>query len=219
MKSIPILNAFLALALLNGSATANTDHLSLLNAKENASYRTLIDRYLCRTPYDFGRVIVSPSFEPEFSISIYNTNRGAGTRITLVKAIKNIYQSTDGAQRIATRGIEVSRTDALFPQSAATAVRDIIREMVHRAKGHTPPPMTEWELVPTDGTTVEWFLPATQPSGAQLNNYMRQNASTRVFVDMTTTKLREYCDADASKRPAIAQDIEATANQLLKKMH
>lgn len=196
------------------------DHLALLNRKLFARYRQILTSHLAGTPFDRGRVIVCPAFEPEYSISIYNSGGStarATYRVTYLSAKESIWGLTNGGNDLSqTKKIKVRRMDADIPESTAALLKQVWARMLGHAHGQAPP-TGEWGRIPFDSTSVEWYLqmPNGGASSAELNNYFPIGRNTQSFVKLTTETLLRYCKADAKERDAIARTIETSARKLL----
>jgi hypothetical protein len=201
------------------SSQNDHDHLALLNTKLFTHYRKILTSRLGLTPSDYGRVIVSPAFEPEYSISIYqSTGLGHGTyRITYVAATESIWALTNGGNDLSRiEEVNIRRTDADIPMSTAGILKQVWMKMLKQSRGHAPPD-GEWGRIPMDSTSIEWYLqlPDRRLKSAEVNNYFPIGPNTRAFIGLTTGDLVQYCKADPKVRPAIARKIEASARKLL----
>jgi hypothetical protein len=195
------------------------DHLALPNAKLFARYKEILASRLGVTPFDFGRVIVSPAFEPEYSISIYKGTavQQPAYRVTYMATTESIWALTNGGNDLNDiERVRVRRADSEIPESTATILKQVWMRMLKQAHGQTPP-AGEWGRIPMDSTSIEWYLqsPNRRAESAELNNYYPIGPNTRAFVNLTTENLVRYCKADPKQRNAIARTIEADARKLL----
>ena len=206
---------------LPGMCRDKGDHLARLNTKEFRRYRQILGSHLAATPFDCGRVMVRPAFEPEYSISIYNSSGSAertAYRITYLSAKESIWGLTNGGNDLTeAKAIKVRRVDADIPQSVAELLKDVSTKMLRRARGQTPPPVGEWQTLPIDTTDVEWALelPHGGALSGQLNKYFPIGPNTQSFLALTTETLLQYCKANPKERDAIARRIETSARKLL----
>ena len=195
------------------------DHLASINSQHFARYRQIVLSHLGPKAFDAGRVVVCPSFDPEYSISVYKVggNRRATYRVTYVSVKESIWQLTDGGNDLSQTGqIKVRRKDMNIPDSIAPVLQKVWAEMLDHAHGHVPP-AGNWERIPIDSTNVEWYLqrPGGRFVSGELNNYVKRGPNTQSFLTLTAETLLLYCKAQAKARSAILHQLETDAQKLL----
>jgi hypothetical protein len=156
-----------SIAVLIGSfgqrqvAAAIQDPLLIVDLKKEPNYRKVWTSKLQITPFDCGRLVVLPPFEPEMSISIYCRKTAEEQRsyhVTYIAPETNIWQASDGmrhpqrAQAVGTR-----RIDAEIPESTALLLRKLWLRMLTGIR-HSAADIGRSEVVPMDAATLEWSL-------------------------------------------------------------
>jgi len=195
------------------------DHLVPVNLNENRAYRTILLSKLSPTPFDCGRAILLPPFEPEASISIYSTWRNGRLAygVTYISAEGNLWQRTDaGRQPSLAKAVHVRRLDANMPERTGILLRQVWLQNLRGPHGPRPIPRPKTAIV-LDATTEEFSI--QMPTGKVLYGDLDFSLSfpgkkTKKLVDMTNA-LYDYCKAPESDRPAMAAGIERQAKRLL----
>ncbi len=196
----------------------STDYLSPLDRVDEkiTRYQDFLTAKLGITPFDCGRVVDEPSFEPESIISVYSQmqNGRHAFYVTSVKAAANLWQRSKSMRAIAqAQAVDIKRVDAEIPQTVAEHIRQVWLRMV-RERHPWERPRLEFELggylrfsiQQLDGPPLEaeLWLPPRGPK-------------TRALVKISDA-LWEYCKAAPANRPAIANEIDREATRLLEQL-
>jgi hypothetical protein len=195
------------------------DHLLPVEPERNPKYWKILMSKIGVAPFNCGRAIILPAFEPEGATSVYGLSKNGRTSyyVTDVSARKNVWQQTDGA-RFPEKGqlVGVERRDAEISAHTALLVREVWMRMLSGPQTPKPTP-PQREVVTLDATTVEFSLelPNRPPlRGELVLSEPYRGKKTEQLVDLWN-RLFEYCKAAPHKRSAIADDIERRATQLL----
>lgn len=204
------------------AAAPDKDYLVLVDIAQASAYRATLLSKIGITPFDYGRIIVRPSFEPEFAISVYSqrdTHGRPAHHITYISLAENLYQKTDGGHHVEkARRLRTRRIDADLSETTANVLREVWFQMLRRASGHVPPPRSEWEVIPGDTTDIEWSLEQANGTAlyGQLNQYVAKiGKRTQTFIHLTDDLLVEYCEAKPSSRASLDAKLHAEARRLL----
>jgi hypothetical protein len=182
---------------------ASTDGLTL-------RYQRLVAQELYKTPSDLGRVVVCPSFEGEFALSIYSTNRNSDLAVlALVRAKKNIWYAAshlDHDLRVNPH-VPVKRVNATIKRRVAFEVAEAISHAIARTQ-----PLAPTEAVRVDGTSILFFAPAhakTKVRSAELDTAAEGELSEalRRLVNL----LEKYCSSSDAARQQVSREIETQA--------
>jgi hypothetical protein len=123
-----LLVCFLAMALVESASAGRRDPL-IVPSGEFPKYHELWSSLLEVTPYDCGRLIVLPAFDPETSISVYSIRDRAGRtnyRVTWIASDRNLWQQTNWRQpEQARKKVKPSRIDADIPATTALLLRKV----------------------------------------------------------------------------------------------
>jgi hypothetical protein len=197
-----------------------TDHLLPSDRGEHLAYYQLLEQLLGTSKFDCGRAIVMPSFEPEYSISLYKTADAAVSSyyVTYFTAETNLWQRTNGgrdSQKAAS--LKARRIDVAIPETSALILREVWERMLtgsHRPRP-TPPPKSR--IISFDGTSVEYSLPSKRESilAGELNVSIRPPGKKTTEFVLLTKLLVDYCRASPSRRANFADRIDQKAIALL----
>jgi hypothetical protein len=211
--------------LLLQSAFGGTkrDPFLKVDLNEFPKYRRVWSAKLEVTPFDCGRFVSLPAFEPESSVSVYSYQRKDGTtvyRVAYIEAENNIWQASDMVRnRKEAMAVKTRRIDADIPESTALLLRKVWSTLLpgdHPTRSTTPR-----DVIPIDTPIFEWSLQRLHgPSlRVQANFYVALTKATdlrKLFADLSGVTLTAYCKAEPSKRPAIASRIDREAKALLR---
>lgn len=125
----------LGFVLARGAEPARGDHLAPLAQVDEriTKYQALLRAKLGITPFDCGRVLNEPSFEPESVVSVYSPVQGGQQRyhVTLVTAKANIWQETESMHHVdKAAAVNIERIDAEIPQGVAEHIRQVWLQML-----------------------------------------------------------------------------------------
>lgn len=199
---------------------ARRDPFLRVDLNENPKYRRILSTKLEVTPFDCGRFVVRPAFDPECSVSVYSYAREGGTRgyrMTYVLASDNIWQASDGGRYLRkAAAVKIQRFDAELQKETAELLQSVWLRLlrgVHPSASETP---QDWILI--DPPVFEWSLQRLNgpPLRVQANLYIKGILMQKLFADLSDITLRSYCMAEPTKRPAIAREIAKQAKALLK---
>jgi hypothetical protein len=209
-------------ALAAGSLVASSakdDYIQPVNFARDKVYRKLSSG-LCSTGFDCARVLTVPAFSAERCVSVYSTqiNERPLYFVTEIIPGESLWQRTDGGNHPErARDVKIKRIDAQIPAATATRVRRVWAEMLSRARPKRQPPINEVRVISTDATMMEFSIDKRRDRilWGELNVSLPiPGKRTKALVDLSE-KLARYCEAKASQRRAIADDIDAEADQLL----
>ena len=220
---IQLIAAALTLAAQTISAESfvrpELDHLAPVNLNEHPSYRKMLTSKLCVTPFNFGRAILLPPFDPESSTSIYSVSNNGKVSyyVTEISATANIWQRTD-AVRFPERAkeVKVHRLDAKLPAETAELIKQLFARMLEGRHGPKRLPSQDRTII-LDATHAEFSL--ERPNSTSLYGDLDFSLSfpgrkTKQLVDIWN-RLYDYCKAPADERRTIASDIDQRAKRLL----
>jgi hypothetical protein len=202
------------------SGDTNRDALVRVDLTDSPKYRSIWSKKLEITPFDCGRLVVLPAFQPERAISIYSYQNRSGQhayRVTYVRASENIWQASDGVHdTIKAEAIKTRRIDADIPAPTAKLLRILWVKML-RGVRYNVPPANRWKVVPIDPAHFEWSVERSgaPPLLGQLNVYTEIAREAKDFAELSDVMLPAYCEAKASERAAIAREIEQKAKEIL----
>jgi hypothetical protein len=195
------------------------DHLAPVNVEEHPSYRKLLRSKLCLTPFNCGRAILLPPFDPESSTSIYSVSNNGQVSyyVTEISVTANIWQRTD-AVRYPERAkeVKVQRLDAQLPAQTAELIKRVYLRMLEGPHGPKRLPSSPRTIV-LDATHADFSLerPNTTPLYGDLDFSLSfPGRKTKQLVDIWN-RLYDYCKASADKRRSIASEIDQRAKRLL----
>jgi hypothetical protein len=201
-------------------AISEPDYLAPSDRAKFKEYYQLLDKVLSPNGFDYGRVIVTPAFEPEYSISVYQrtNSQGATAGVAYVKADRNIWRSTDMAQE-RNRVPKAHRLDADLPTRTAELVRRVWLGML--TGNQSPRPDSGPRFVISDQTTAEFSLKvdgrvvhgeneniSVKPLGGKLRDHMR-----------LAWLLMDYAKAPPTERPRLIKQIDRLAESLLARLN
>ena len=188
--------------------------------KHEPEYREVWSSKLEVTPFNCGRTVVLPAFEPECSTSIYSESQIDGRiryRITYISAERNIWQAGGGFHYPAkAAAVKTSRIDADIPESTAQLLRKLWLEML-KSVSHGKDPEADAEVTPLDVPQFEWSIKQSfaRVVRGRLNPYIQVRQRSRAFADLSNVTLPAYCKAAAGKRSSLVVEIEKRASELL----
>ena len=168
-------------------------------------YDALLRRKLFVTPAHFARVVDLPSGDNEVVLAIYSDGSDSA-RITYTRPEKRLWglRSDKGAS------VSVVRLDAPFPKALAVSVSAALRHLLDERR----PPM-KTEIVILDGREIEFSAPNGRHTarGVLHNNARgRKGRSLRHLTDL----LQRYCQAKASERHSVSQEIATEAQRIVR---
>jgi hypothetical protein len=215
--------AIMMIAALNGAEVrtadrATADHLSPLDFSDRSvnNYRSFLAAKLGMTPFDCGRIIDTPSFEPESIVSVYSETQNGHRAfyVTSVQAAANLWQSSKSMRDLAqAQTVSIQRINAEISESIAKKIRTIWTKMLRDA--HVPPPLgLEFELDGKLGFSIQ------QPDGLPLDGELwlpPPGPKTQALVKISDA-LGEYCKATPANRTAVANKIDREATRLLEQL-
>jgi hypothetical protein len=208
----------LSLAQARSDDRPNADHLSPLDLSDKSinNYRSFLAGKLGVTPFDCGRVIDTPSFEPESFVSVYSHTQN-GRRVcyvTVTRADANLWQRTKSLHDMrAAQNVGIQRIDAEISESVAKKIRQVWTRMLQASR--VPPPLgLELEL---DGKLIFSIQQAVGSTLAAQLWLPAPGPKTRALVEMSNA-LWDYCKSAPANRPAIASKIDQEATRLLAKL-
>jgi hypothetical protein len=173
-------------------------------------YQRLVAQKLYKTPSDLGRLVVFPSFEGEFALSVYSPDRNSDLAVlALVRAKKNIWYAAshlDTDLRV-NPDVPVKRVNATIKRRVAFEVAEAISHAIARTQRVAPT-----EAVRVDGTSILFFAPAqakTKVRSAELDTAAEGELSQalRGLVSL----LEKYCTSSHTARQHLSEEIEAQA--------
>jgi len=188
-----------------------TDHLVFASTDDlTLRYQRLVAQKLYKTPSDLGRLVVFPSFEGEFALSIYSTARNSDLAVlALVRAKKNIWHAAshlDTDLRV-NPNVPVKRVNATIKRRVAFAVAEAISHAIARTQ-----PLAPTEAVRVDGTSILFFAPAhakTKVRSAELDTAAEGELSQA--LRRLVSLLEKYCASSSSARQQVSNKIEVQA--------
>ena len=197
----------------NDAAGADTRVNSLLRVDKDQTpdLRKAIADLLLVTPADCGRMVVRPSWEPEYAVAIYSRPDSHSSEVsywvTLTRASMSISYALEN--KLPLTQIKVERNDAAVLQSTALALRRLWNEMLsHVGKDRVP----DDYFAPVDGGIVEFGLADRQ---AERIGELPTNAGNDLEAfERLGMLVAEYPRAPSSKQPVLAHQIEHDANAL-----
>jgi hypothetical protein len=202
-------------------AAPDVDHLLPPEMQQFSKYYELLSSKLGVTEFNCGRVFVIPSFDPEYSVSVYRepSNGGRTTYyVTYVVAASNLSQRTDtGVYPEKGESVKTRRIDAAIPEHVAELVRQVWQRMLTGSQRPRPTPTPSRQMIAFDGTLVDFSLErpnATQLSGELDVSIPPPGRKTKELVALARL-LVSYCQANPAERPSIAKRIDHKANELL----
>lgn len=183
-------------------------HLVPVNENEAREYQTELQRRLSITPADVARMIVCPSWLPEYAVSVhsqgpFSADDVAKYYVTVTRASTNIWS--------ARQPVEVRRLDAELAASTALAVKEAWREMLLTTRPYEQPIDSS-----VDGEIVEFAL--AQPSRPPLRGELPENPASDVLtLEKLGNLLVKYCEVPPNERAELSKEIEKAAKRLLNK--
>jgi hypothetical protein len=198
------------------AAKRNSDHLAPVDRDDEIinKYRQVLTSKLSITRFDFGRVIIQPSFESESSVSIYSRRAKGGETyyVTYIASRANLWQQTRSARKIeAAQSVGIERIDAELPKPVAELVRDIWIRMLEDRR-----PRPVW--LNMQGRRLEFSLERRRNSPVEAELWLPPpGAKTEALVRLVDS-LSTYCQNPSSTRIFLAQKVERQARQLLSQL-
>jgi len=191
------------------SIRPKTDHLISLKEKELSGYRAELESKLFVTPADVARMIVFPPWQPEFAVSVYSTPPASADdviqyHVTVTRTSANV-RSTGGP-------VQVTRSDAELPASAALPLKEVWKQMVVSTRSD--------EAVEDDaaGEKAIIHFAVAEPYGQIVRGELPPNPSTNISTfEGLGDVLVSYGEANSEQRVALAEEIETTSKLLLRK--
>jgi hypothetical protein len=184
------------------------DHLVPVNEDAAPAYQAQLRAQLSVTPADVARMIVCPSWQSEFAVSVYSTSPASADdvaryNVTLTRASANIWA--------AGQPVQITRFDAELPASAALPIKELWKQTLLAARGYAG------EVdPPVDGEIVEFAL--LEPNRSELRGEVPINPSGDILaLQKLGSLLVSYCQATADEQSVLAKEIEANAKDLLKR--
>lgn len=173
--------------------------------------RKAIADLLLVTSADGGRMVVRPSWEPEYAVAIYSQPDSRSSeityRITVTRASMSISYALEN--KLPLSEIKVSRSDAPIPFSTASALRRLWNEMLsHVGEDRLPNDY----FAPVDAGIVEFGLVDKQ--GERVGELPTNPGSDVDAFERLGMQLAEYPSASSSKQAVLAHQIEHEANAL-----
>ena len=209
---VPFLALLLCAAVLpHRTSLSREDRLLAVDLGEFPSYRALRLAKLGPTPFNYGRIIGQPAFDPEYSVSIYahkTPNKPTSCSITYIAATRSLWQSTD-IGRLPAEGKRIStrRIDADFPLETATRVRNAVNQML--SGDHKPKPVDEGDLLSTDATEMEFSLRSGMSTlYGELNATLSPPGPRTEALLHVANLLVDYCKASPRHRSDVAKAID-----------
>ena len=202
------------------SGRAKRDPFLRVDPNHLPEYRRIWSAKLEVTPFDCGRFVVLPAFEPESSVSIHSylgRDGMTGYRVTYILAAKNMWQASDMIRYPEkARAIRTRRIDADIPGPAAKLLREVWLKLLRGV--HPNESTTPRDVIPIDTPYFEWSLqpPNGPPLRVEANFYIETTPLLKLFAHLSDVTLPAYCRAEPAKRPAIARQIEKEATALLR---
>jgi hypothetical protein len=196
------------------SADVSGDHLIPPEQQLDANYAALVSQKLSATPANYARIVVMPSSaEGETAIAIYSSAKAIDNQafLTCTKADRNIWYSVSESNpnRDKEPPVQITRTDASLPRSAAVAVSKAVNEMVNQTR-----PLDREDRIVLDGTAVEFSVEKDAKVAAGLLTPYAQGELTDALRRLVKV-LADYCEALPAKRQQMGTQIERAATQLL----
>lgn len=196
-----------------------TDHLVFASTDSlTLRYQKLVAQKLYKTPFDLGRVVVCPSFEGEFALSIYSTAKNSDLAIlALVRAKQNIWYAAshlDQDLRVNPK-VPVQIVSATIRRRVAFEVAEVISHAIARTQ-----PLAATEAVRVDGTSVLFFAPAhakTKVRSAELDTAAEGELSEA--LRRLVSLLEKYCTSSNAARQHLSKEIEAQARHIEEKLN
>jgi hypothetical protein len=210
----------LTLALKLASFAAIRDPFLEVDLKQNPEYRKIYTSKLEQTPFDCGRFVSLPAFEPESSVSVYSYRSEDGVtkyRVTYILAMDNMWQASDGIHfPERAKAVKTRRIDADIPASTALLLKNVWLRIL--SGSHPTAATTPQEVIPIDTPTFEWWVQRAGASAlaVQANWYIKVNPLLKRFADLPGVTLVSYCKADVRARSEIAHQVEAQSKTLMR---
>jgi hypothetical protein len=183
-------------------------------------YRMIWASKLEVTPFDCGRFVVLPPFDPEVSVSVYSSRRADGTlryRVTYIEASENMWQASDALRHLEkAKRINTRRIDADIPETTAHLVQQLwLRILI---APHPKASTTPRDRIPIDSPYFEWSLQRRNavPLRVHANFYVQTTPVLKSLAELSDVILPAYCKASPGDRPAIARQIDEQAGALLR---
>lgn len=201
---------------------SEVDHLLPADGQPFAKYDAILLSKLDATPFQYGRTIVMPSFEPEYSISVYKRSSSCGRSacyVAYAEVERNVDQLTNtGRNSEPAAGVKVERIDVQIPNKSAELLGRVWRQMLTGPQRPRPTPVPERQVITVDGTLVKFSIP--QSNGAPLSGVLEDTGSfpgvkTRGLMFLVKLLL-QYCHAKAGEHQFIVHQIDEQAAELLR---
>jgi hypothetical protein len=198
------------------ASVAESDHLIPVGEIIAADYYALVQRKLFVSPADFGRVLDLPPGGNEVVVAIYTVrSRGEeNVRITHTRCDKVLWEVGSDSQGhfVKDPSVSVKRIDAPFPKQLALTVSRALERALAERRPRPPPRATDRVIV--DGRLVEFSVPAGERHTTRglLTPDARGKKAKRLHH--LTDLLERYCQAPATERTAIGQQIASEAAKI-----
>jgi hypothetical protein len=213
MKTLMLLTALVTAGMSRG---ADIDHLVPVDTHFQ-KYRLLLASKIGTSPFNCGRVIITPAFEGESSLSVQCERFSGGQPkcyATYVSANDNLWQRTNGVQKQEkARLIGTKRIDAEMSETTAELIKQVWLRMLGQVQVHDNK-KDKWRAVPIDGTGFEFSISHPRLSG-ELDLFAPDRGSKLTELMSISQELVDYCNAKPGKRRALADRIEREARHLL----
>jgi hypothetical protein len=219
-RALPFVLTLVLCGVLAGPFTtraasiAESDHLIPVGDIIPADYYALLQRKLFVSRADFARVVDLPGGENEVAVAIYSVESrgGENVRITYTRCDKNLWSVGSDSQGhfVKDPSVSVERIDAPFPKELALTVSAAVKQALGERRPRPPPRPTD--TVTVDGRLVEFSVSTGRQTrrGLLAPDAPGQKAQ-RLY--RLTDLLERYCQAPATERAAIAQEIAKAAER------
>jgi hypothetical protein len=183
-------------------------------------YVATVERKLCVTPSDYGRVLILPAFTGEEALSVYSLRSSGGQEshyVTWTVASENLNDRTrSGHDPDESKHVGIRRLDAEIPERTARLVRQVWAAALKQVR-----PLSKderaLELSFTDAAVAEFSLAKPDKHTATGRTVMAPGRLENKMNELVTiaSLLRDYCQSESADRPSIASKIDREATALL----
>lgn len=199
------------------AATNGQERLLKVDISSHHNYRVLREEKLGVAQFGHIRVIVQPSFAPEYAIGIYSAGewrRKYWIRYSVFSS--NLWQATEvGHAPAAAARVTVKQMKREIPCRTAVLLESIWKDMLS-GKG-SPRPIEESDVVKaTDGTLAEFSIRASDGRvvNGQILNVDLLRPKTKVGRLWTLVRLMVgYCESSGATREEVLQNINENARE------
>ena len=189
------------------------DHMIPVNGRIEVAYEKLLNRRLFVTRANYARIVTlaSPASVGELAIAIYSKRNNENEAwITITRAERNLWAAEFGEDPSFPKvpAVKVTRRDASFPTSTATAVSTAIGRMLDQSR-----PLSKNGRIIVDATDIEFSLEKQQ--GRRVRALLTPDAQgpQTSALRRLTRLIEEYCEAPPAMQPNIAKQIETEAKR------